>query len=58
MKILIAKVHGTEIDRKTVSEASPLQMHQFMFEVKRGVTKRFRNDVEIEVKGGRNRNEY
>lgn len=53
MEIMIAKVHGTEVDRKTVREATPLALHQFMFEVSRGVAKEFRNDVKIEVQDGR-----
>ena len=50
MKLLIAKVNGVEIDRKKVAEASPLAIHQFIFEVSWGVTKEFRDKIKIEVK--------
>lgn len=53
MHILVAKINGLEIDRKTVSEATPLELHQFRFEVERGVTRKYRDDIVIEVKNGR-----
>lgn len=53
MHILVAKINGLEIDRKTVTEASPFELHLFRLEVERGVTKKFKDDIVIEVKNGR-----
>lgn len=53
MHILVAKINGLEIDRKTVTEASPFELHQFRFEVGRRVTKKFRDDIVFEIKNGR-----
>jgi len=50
MKLLIAKVNGVEVDRKKVADASPLAIHQFIFEVSWGVAKKFSDDIKIEVK--------
>lgn len=49
MKILIARINETEVNRKAVKKADPLTMHQFMFET----GKKFKGDIKIEVKDGR-----
>lgn len=51
MKTLIAKVHGHTVATKKVEEVSPLELHQFMFETSRQVTRKFQNDIKISVKG-------
>lgn len=53
MKIIIAKVNGVEVDRKTVKEANPYELHAFRIEAARGVNKNFREDIKISVKDGK-----